>query len=340
MRVDEARHARGQDRAARARSRQSAGPRASRCVSSSRAGPLARIADPLPRGQKAREVAAVDRGDLVAQLRQAAPLDPAQHLGVAPAHPAARPDAARPADRRAGRHELAQHRLDRTGGHRPAPRERRRRPSGPWVRARARPAPRARARPARAARSAAPRAAPRPARRGRPRRPRSRPQSARDPTPIHTARRVATSASSHAVAGPVAACGDLVGIELADPAQHVVELVGDRARGGLRRCPAARARPRRSPPDRAARAAPPGRAARAAACDRARAPGASPLGQRRVALVQVRRDVGEHQRARERRRRGGLDVVDPHLARPDPAQQLDAAPAGRTRPAGTRGRSR
>src|SRR4051812_27250234 len=47
------------------------------------------------------------------------------------------------------------------------------------------------------------------------------------------------------------------------------------------------------------------------------------LGERDVALIEVRGDVRERERARERRGGGGLHLVDAHLAAADRAQQLD-----------------
>ena len=62
-----------------------------------------------------------------------------------------------------------------------------------------------------------------------------------------------------------------------------------------------------------------------------------PLGQRRVALVHVRGDPVEQQALRERRRLGGVDADHAHLRGCAAGRAPRAAPARRTRPAGTRG---
>ena len=66
----------------------------------------------------------------------------------------------------------------------------------------------------------------------------------------------------------------------------------------------------------------------------------TPFGQRQIALVQVLRGVRELQRARERRRRGSPRPARPARGRPGCRRAVRPVRAGRTRRAGTRGRSR
>ncbi len=158
---------------------------------------------------------------------------------------------------------------------------------------------------------------------------------------MRAARRSPTSSSSIRsadTAGQAARAG-LVGGQVAHGAQHVVQRVGV---GGLG--PLAQALQvglhlvQRGGVDQLAQLLLAEQLAQQVAVQRQGGGAALRVG--RVALVHVGGHVVEQQRGGERRRALGLDLHQRQLAGVQPAQQLLEARAGRTRRAGTRGRSR
>ena len=115
--------------------------------------------------------------------------------------------------------------------------------------------------------------------------------------------------------------GDLVAVEVAEPAQHVVEGVAGGGAGALGAVlEVVLDRGQRVGVDELAQLVLAEQLAQELAVERERR--RPPLGVGRVALVHVGGDVVEEQRGRERRGRGGLDLDQAELAAVQPAQHL------------------